>query len=85
MQVFGALASVESPGALLALTGLVILPSVFIDGYAGARYRIDYKDDLNAPEWTPLTNVVLPVGRFYHVDFTATNHLKRFYLTTPLP
>jgi len=85
VQVFGTLASIESDGVLLTLTGLVMLPTVFIDGPEGVRYRIDYKDSLEDPAWMPLTNVVLPARRLYHVDFTATNSPRRFYLTTPTP
>jgi hypothetical protein len=46
----------------------------------GLTYRVEFKDDLNAPQWQPLEPAINGDGNLYtFMDITATNVPQRFY------
>lgn len=61
--------------------------SLTLHGPSGVMHRIDLADELGeAPQpWTPLTNVVLPVGELRLTDPAAAGRTRRFYRGVMVP
>jgi hypothetical protein len=47
--------------------------------YPGKTYRVVYKDDLNAPSWTPLDTDAIAAGYLLFGSDTNTPSHQRFY------
>ena len=45
----------------------------------GAAYQVQFTDNLNNPQWQPLTNAVRIIGTQGYMVDTATNESQRFY------
>jgi hypothetical protein len=88
--VAGPSGTVTSSAALVAIFGLEtppsslgLLPLLVLDGPLGRTYRLEFRDDLSAPGWQPLTSAVLQNGHFTYIDEPVTNHHQRFYRAFP--
>jgi hypothetical protein len=77
--------SVTSSAADLILSGLIMLPTVVVDGIAGRSYRLEFKNTVTDTGWTPLVTTNLPAARLFYTDISATNQPKRFYRVVPTP
>jgi hypothetical protein len=66
---------------------------LFINMYAGltisapvgSTNQIQYVNDLNNPNWIPLTNLVLPSNPYIFIDYGSPSQSHRFYRDVPLP
>jgi hypothetical protein len=79
VTVSNAAGSSTSTGAVLSLLSLNMYAGLTIVGQAGATYEIDYKNSLNASNWTTLTNLVLPTSPYLFIDTTSPSSASRFY------
>lgn len=72
---------IPEPAAL----ALSFYAGISIEGTVGGAYRIDYAEDLNTPNWQPLTTVVLPQSPYLWIDVGSTNALRRYYRAVAQP
>ncbi len=78
--------SVTSDPSVLSLVGVNTCAVVVLEGPVGAKYRIDYTDDIEgASGWQLWTNVTLSASPQALVDFGSNHSHKRFYRTEPQP
>ena len=58
---------------------------IYLAGWLGQQYRVDYKDTLSAATWTMLTTVTLSNGSGQVTDPQSRNLPGRFYRIVLLP
>jgi hypothetical protein len=75
---------VTSQGASLSVLDLQMYPGLTIYGRVGARYKIEYVDNVDAPKWIELTEIILPGSPHTYSDYTAPRGF-RFYRATLVP
>jgi hypothetical protein len=73
----------SGPGAPPQIGGVSLLPggglSFHVQLAPGARYRIEYKPDLNAPAWIPLGPEAVATGGSVTVTDDTASNSQRFY------
>lgn len=74
-----------APGPVSVQLQLYRIPGLTITGTVAAVYRIDYKPDLNASNWTEITKLLLPSSPYIFYDPTAANLPQRFYRVVGVP
>jgi hypothetical protein len=79
VEVSSTSGTTRSQLARLTLTGLVLRPTLFVEGVVGGGYRIEYREGLKQTNWLTLTNLVLPVTPYQFVDFSAEGQPERLY------
>lgn len=67
-----------------AVLGVQLKPVVTVEGTIGAKYQIQGANDLSAPLWTTLTNLVLSNSPTLFLDSTATGP-HRVYRAVRVP
>ena len=83
--VSNAAGMVTSSSATLSLLNLNMYAGLTIVGQVGGNYQIDYRNDLNNPNWTNLTNVVLPSSPYLFIDTASSQYSQRFYRAVLVP
>lgn len=71
--------SVEAFTPPTSISTINMYAGLTLFGMAGTTNRIDFKNDLAAPNWTVLTNLVLPFSPYLFIDTNSPNSTKRFY------
>ncbi|MFM1767595.1 MAG: hypothetical protein RJA22_124, partial [Verrucomicrobiota bacterium] len=79
VEVSSASGTTRSQPARLTLTGLVLRPTLFIEGVVGAGYRIEYRDGVSQTNWLTLTNLTLGTTPYQFVDYSAQGRPQRLY------
>lgn len=75
----------ESANASLSLLEIEVYPGLLITGPVGARYRVEFRTDIDSPGWTALGETTLEASPKFYIDTTAPARDKRFYRAVPLP
>jgi len=75
----------ESANASLSLLEIEVYPGLIISGPVGARYRVEFRTDIDSPSWTALGETTLDASPKFYFDTTAPARDKRFYRAVPLP
>lgn len=71
--------------ASLAVLDLRMYAGLTLGGAVGSQYRIEFLENLNATNWTSLTNLTLVTSPAFYVDVESPQHPTRFYRAVPLP
>lgn len=75
-----------SAGAALSLMDFAVNPVVTLTGPVGAKYQVEFSDNLENPgTWSLLTNVTASTTWMDVVDHTASASDHRFYRVLPAP
>ncbi len=70
---------------LVDFFGIKSYAGLTLTGSIGQRYRIDYRQGVTTPNWTPLTEVTLTAPKQVWIDYDSPENSGRFYRSVFLP
>ncbi len=72
----------RAQAAILPATGTFGV--VVVDGPLGSNYLIQAASNLPG-NWTTLTNVTMPWGPYFYIDYSSSTNTQQFYRAVPAP